>query len=134
MTALLPAAVFGLTLGFSLVATAYAFARIEWLCSRDRADQDALDFADQTNLVRADFRPTRWPMPHDGCSVMSLLSQHDIDVENARIQRYRDAQCESEYEYPEPLITQTHMRLSPLLVGAAVTLPMWIFLAVLALR
>lgn len=63
---LLAAAVFGLSLGFSLVATAYAFARLEWFWSRDRPDPDALDLADQTNLVRADFRPLRWPAPHDG--------------------------------------------------------------------
>lgn len=56
---------------------------------------------------------------------MSLLSDIDMQSELDRLQRFRDAQCESEYEYPEPVEDHGPMSWSPILVAAAVMLPVW---------
>ncbi len=57
---------------------------------------------------------------------MSLLSDVDIQSELDRLQRFRDAQCESEYEFPEPVREKVWMDWSPILVGIGVSLPLWV--------
>lgn len=71
---------------------------------------------------------------------MSLLSEADIEAELARLRRYREAHCEDEFEFgelSEPLTEHAWMRWSPIVVGIAVSLPIWGavgLIAVLALR